>query len=180
MVKTERAIRDYLTKRNKPFLAMVYLAYHSLLRPKEIMYLKGRNVDLQKQIVLVDGSFSKNRNDRVATIPNVMIDLMKEIMKDVKDDDYIFSKYFMKGNYMIDSREITRYWNDLRNTLKLKKEIQFYSLRDSGIIQKLRDGLNPKEVMELADHSSLEITNKYVKMSTKEPNKEAMKKMSEF
>lgn len=34
--------------------------------------------------------------------------------------------------------------------------------------------------MELADHSSLEVTNKYVKMSTKEPNKEAMKKMSKF
>lgn len=159
---------------------MVYLAYHSLLRPKEIMYLKGRNVDLDIQAVTVDASFSKNGKERTATIPNVMIDLMKEIMEDVKDEEYIFSKYFMKGNYMIDSSEITRYWNDLRSTLKLKKEIQFYSLRDSGIIQKFRDGLNPKEVMELADHSSLEVTNKYVKMSTKEPNKEAMKKMSEF
>lgn len=142
-IEDRKTIRDYLKAHNKRFLAMVYLAFHSLIRPKEIVYLKGRNIDLEKQAVLVDGSFSKNHKDRVATIPNVMIDLMKEIMMDIKHDEYIFSKRFMRGNVMIDSREITRYWSSLRQTLELKKEIQFYSLRDSGIIQKLRDGLNP-------------------------------------
>jgi integrase/recombinase XerD len=175
-----KKIRDYLKNHNRRYLAMVLLAYHSLLRPKEIVYLKGINVNIEKQTIIVDGSFSKNHKERIATIPNVLVNLMKEIMIDVGDNDYLFSKTFQKGRILLDRREVSRYWNDLRNTIKLKKEIQFYSLRDSGIIQKLRDGLNPKVVMELADHSSLEVTNKYVKMSAKEANQEAMKKISKF
>ncbi|MDF1550435.1 MAG: hypothetical protein P1P88_21610, partial [Bacteroidales bacterium] len=52
-----------------------------------------------------------------------------------------------------------------------------YSLRDSGIIQMLRDGRSPKEVMEAADHSSIEVTNNYVKVARIESNKGIINKM---
>jgi len=58
--------------------------------------------------------------------------------------------------------------------------IQFYSLRDSGIIQLLKDGISPKEVMELADHSSLEVTNKYVKKARVEASEVIKRKSSGF
>ncbi|MDT8393170.1 MAG: hypothetical protein RQ761_04965, partial [Bacteroidales bacterium] len=69
---------------------------------------------------------------------------------------------------------------ELRKTLRLKKELQFYSLRDSGIIQKIRDGRTPKQVMEAADHSSIEITNKYVKIARKESDRDIINKSSAF
>ena len=176
-----RKIRDYLRMHNKQYLAIVLMAFHTLLRPKEITYLRAKNIDLKKQVIYISGSFSKNHKDRIATIPNVMVPLLKEILFYVRQDDYLFSdNNFMPGKKQITRRYMGRYWEHLREHLKLKKEVQFYSLRDSGIIQKLRDGLDPQAVMELADHSSLEITNKYVKMARKEANKEAMKKITKF
>ena len=110
-----------------------------------------------------------------------MVPIMKEILFYVRKDDYLFTNNnFLPGRKQATRRYISQYWENLRDHLKIKKEVQFYSLRDSGIIQKLRDGLDPKTVMELADHSSLEITNKYVKMSRNEANKEAMAKMTKF
>ncbi len=82
----------------------------------------------------------------------------------------------MPGRKQISRRVISRFWEQLRTPLQLEKELKFYSLRDSGIIEKIRNGIDLITVMQLADHSSLEITNAYVKLASRDANKEAMKK----
>lgn len=176
-----KKIRDYLTKKNPMYWCVCMLAFHSLLRPKEISYIKVKYVDLESQTVFVPGKIAKNGNDRYATIPDVMIDDVKKILKSAKKkNDYLFSKYFLPGPTRWDSRETARYWAQLRPVIDLPKELQFYSLRDAGIIQKLRDGLDPAVVMSLADHSSLEMTNKYVKIARQKANQEAKTKSTAF
>ena len=49
---------------------------------------------------------------------------------------------------------------ECRNFLMFR---QFYSLRDTGIIEMLANGISPNEVKEQADHSSIKITNEYLK-----------------
>ncbi|NQT77642.1 MAG: site-specific integrase [Bacteroidetes bacterium] len=179
-----KKIREYLSRKNRPYYGIMMFAFHSLLRPKEISYIKIGDIDLKKQVVIVRGSVAKNHNTRYAPIPDVMIDLIKELIKEVyvpRKNWYLFSDSgFRPGPKRRDSREIARYWSDLRKTLRLKKEIQFYSLRDSGIIQMIRDGRSPKQVMEAADHSSIEITNKYVKVARKESDRDIINKSSAF
>jgi len=63
----------------------------------------------------------------------------------------------------VDSRKIAKRWDNLRFDLNIPKEMQFYSLRDSGIIQMLEDGISPEMVQKQADHHSLEVTSEYVK-----------------
>ena len=179
-----KKIREYLRKTNRPYYAIMMFAFHSLLRPKEISYIKIGDIDLKKQVVTVNGSVAKNGKTRYATIPDVMIEIIKELIGEIHTpykNWYLFSSNgFRPGTKRRDSREIARYWADLRSTLKLKKEVQFYSLRDSGIIQMLKDGRNPKEVMEAADHSSIEMTNNYVKMARKETSENIRKKSTAF
>jgi integrase len=179
-----KKIREYLSKTNRPYYGIMMFAFHSLLRPKEISYIKIGDIDLKKQVITVKGSVAKNGNERNAPIPDVMIDLIKELIGEVyvpRKNWYLFSDSgFKPGPKRRDSREIARYWSDLRTTLRLKKEIQFYSLRDSGIIQMLRDGRSPKVVMETADHSSIEMTNNYVKVARKESNRDIINKSSAF
>jgi len=179
-----KKIREYLRKTNRPYYAIMMFAFHSLLRPKEISYMKIGDIDLKKQVITVRGSVAKNGHTRYATIPDVMIDLIKELISEINTPYkswYLFSdRAFRPGKERRDSREIARYWSDLRSTLKLKKEVQFYSLRDSGILQMLKDGRSPKEVMEAADHSSIEITNNYIKMARKETSQDIRKKSTAF
>jgi integrase len=58
--------------------------------------------------------------------------------------------------------------------------MKLYSLRDSGIIQMLQDGISPEEVMKQADHSSLEITTIYVKHANPSGSEQIKKKGSKF
>lgn len=180
-MEDRKKIREYLTNKNKMYWNMCMLAFHSLLRPKEITYVKASHINISEQTIFVNGSVAKNHNDRICTIPDVMINDIKELLQSVKNKNYyLFGRHFQPGAQRWDPREISRYWAQLREILKLDSTVQFYSLRDSGIVQKLRDGLDPATVKELADHSSLEITNKYVKIARQKANQEAKEKSSRF
>lgn len=58
--------------------------------------------------------------------------------------------------------------------------MKLYSLRDSGIVQLLQDGVSPEEVMKQAGHSSLEITTVYVKYANPGASEQIKNKASVF
>jgi site-specific recombinase XerD len=56
---------------------------------------------------------------------------------------------------------LSKHWIKLRKKLNLSKEMQLYSLRDSGIFEMLKSGIDPLSVKQHADHHSLEMTTIY-------------------
>jgi hypothetical protein len=58
--------------------------------------------------------------------------------------------------------------------------MQFYSLKDTGITQMVLDRVPLKDIMEQADHSSLEITSVYVKHANTLASEEIKKKCQSF
>ena len=56
----------------------------------------------------------------------------------------------------------------MRDTLKLPKEYQLYSLRDSSINNMLEEGIPALDVMQAAGHSDLAMTTRYA--NHKNPN----------
>ena len=80
----------------------------------------------------------------------------------------------------IDPRVIAKYWEKLRREVGMPQEMQFYSLRDSGIVQMIHDNIPIDEIRDQADHSSLEITNIYTKFAKTTISQEIKKKCKEF
>jgi integrase/recombinase XerD len=157
-------IQAHLETEDYNFMIVCLLVFHSLIRPKEIANLKPSNFDLENQTIFISGSFSKNHNNRISTIPNSFLPhLLEWNFNGASPEQYIFGTNFMPGNKPICSRRFAKKWDRLRDQLALEKEMKLYSLRDSGIIQMLNDGISPEEVRKQADHSSLEMTTVYTK-----------------
>ena len=66
---------------------------------------------------------------------------------------------------LLNSKRIGRIWGYIRDELKLPVAYQFYSLKDTGITEMLEAGVPAKFVKELADHHSLEMTERYTHKS---------------
>lgn len=49
----------------------------------------------------------------------------------------------------------------MRKELVLPQEMQLYSLRDTGINNMLKAGIDPLTVMQAADHHDLSMTTRY-------------------
>jgi len=68
----------------------------------------------------------------------------------------------------------------MRNVIKIPKEMQFYSLRDSGITQMIKNNISLEQIRDQADHSSLEITNIYTKHANGKASEDIKKMCLEF
>ena len=143
---------------------MCLLAFHVLIRPKELMGIKIKDIDTKKQTIFIPAQTAKNGSDRIGTIPNYMIEMFRKMeIEKIDPSWYLFSEDFKPGKVKVDSRKIAKRWEKLRKDLKLPLSIKFYSLRDSGIIQMLEDGISAEYVRQQADHSSLDMTTIYSK-----------------
>lgn len=157
---------SFLETESREYLAICLLCYCCFMRPKEIVLLRGRDIDIQKQVVHVDASIAKNDRDSYRTIPDDIIPALARL--DLSSPDkYVFGgsrgHLFHPSDQLVCSREIARYWNQvIRPACGFPMEVQFYSLKDTGITNALDGGVPINQVQQQADHSSVAMTAIYV------------------
>lgn len=162
--KTRKEIIDHLLVEDYNFAVVCMLVFHTLLRPKEITHLKPNSFNIKNQTIFLPGSGAKNKHDRIITIPNAFIPFLVEWnWNNALNNEFIFGDQLRPGNKPGCSRLFAKKWVKVRKEIGLTEDQKLYSLRDSGIIQMLNDGISPEEVMKQADHSSLEMTTIYAK-----------------
>lgn len=160
---------EYLGKNNPNYLCMSLLCYCCFLRPKEIVSLKCNDIDLIKQVVHIRSEIAKNDNDSFRTIPDVIVPILRNL--ELADGGlYLFSGSgsdtpyeFSPGKAQACSRKIAKYWDThVRPACGFNQDLQFYSLKDSGVTKMLTEKIPINLVQKQADHSSVAMTAIYV------------------
>ena len=162
--ESRKQMRNYLTNNNKGLLLVSWLIYYSLIRPTEIRRIKVGDVSLLNHCIAIRGDNAKNHHTRYATIT-------EEIERFLVENDYLTQpqNFYLIGNSyrpsdaMASHSHFGKDWIRMREALNLPKEMQLYSLRDTGITEMLKSGIPDLTVMQHADHSDLSITSIYAK-----------------
>lgn len=180
------SLRTYLELNNRNFMCIMLLCYYCLIRPKEICLLKIKDINLENGLIYIDEEIAKNDHTSYRTMPQDLIESLRSIMIDVPSDYYLFSTHerrdysFSPGIKQITSRKIGKYWEKLRGILNIPKNVTFYSLKDTGIIQMSRDGVSWKDIQDQADHSSGDITRIYAKYKESSGSEQIRERASTF
>ena len=102
---------------------------------------------------------AKNRKTESVTIPNLFLpDLQAHIGK-ATADCYLFG-----WKWQANTKKATRldyHWDKIKEKYNFRKEVQFYSLKDTGITDMLNAGVPAIKVRDQARHSDLKITEVY-------------------
>lgn len=163
--RDRKRILEYFTRKDMPeFVILMQLTYRLLIRPKESLMLRIRDIDFAGCFLDIPSSVAKNHNARVVAVPKDIMEYFRSLRR-LDPDYFIFSLNYKPGPVMINTRVSGKTWAYMRDYLGLPKEYQFYSLKDTGITEMLEAGVPAKLVKELADHSSLEMTERYVHKS---------------
>lgn len=158
-------ILDYFRSRNmNEFIVMMKLCFKCFIRPKEIKMLKILHINYHDRVLDMPPEITKNHHERVVPLTDDLMDYFISI-RDQDKNKYIFSAGFRPGKKMMATHAISNAWSEMRSKLKLPASYQFYSLKDTGITEMLEAGVPAKYVKELADHHSLEMTEKYTHRS---------------
>lgn len=164
-------LRNYAYETNKHFLLACYLIYYCFIRPKELTFLKIYHVNLAKNTITVDASFSKNRKDAVITLPQKVKQLMIDLEIDLQPKNYyLIGKNLIPGESQLTRGILYNKFRYIRNKLGLSSDYQLYSLKDTGITEFVRKKLDSLSVRDQARHHSIALTNKYIEVAKNEAN----------
>lgn len=159
-------IKEYVLQHNPIFYYVMLMCYRLFVRPKEILMLKIGMYDPIENVLTIPPEISKNHNARMLALPDELRSYF-ESLKSYPSNWYVFSDAdtFKPGKILLNSKRIGRIWGNVRDAIGLPPSYQFYSLKDTGITEMLEAGVPAKFVKELADHHSLEMTEKYTHKS---------------
>lgn len=157
-------IGEWLKENDPHFLLACYLLYNCFIRPVEMTRLKIGWVNIKEGTVTIPSDASKNRQTMVVTLPKKVLYYAIDLgIFNSPNSDYIFSEKLRPGRTQIDTKIFRDHWDKVRKALNLKKEWQFYSLKDTGITEMLDQNIASITVRDQARHSSLAITELYTR-----------------
>lgn len=161
---TVKRINSWLSANDPHFLLACQLLYNCFIRPVEMTRLTINMINIKEQTITIPAEASKNHETMVITIPQKVLTTARNLgIFEHEGSCFIFSNRLRPGRTMIDTVVFRHHWDAVRNALKLKKEYQFYSLKDTGITEMLDSKLASITVRDQARHSSLAITELYTR-----------------
>lgn len=158
-------VMDYLKDNYYEFWRYAQIFLYSGSRSSELFSVKKKDVSISDQefkIVIKKGSYHK---EATKVIIKEVIPLWKELLKQAKPNDYLFSKGLIPGPEQILANQITKRWYRLVKKSdrivgskgeKITISADFYSLKHSFL-----DSLPIETAQQIASHTSSKTTEVY-------------------
>ena len=156
-------IAEWCREHSPGFLLVCNLVYFSLIRPSELLRLQFKHINFDNHYIYLPASITKCRVDRFSAMDAETELALYELAKAANPDDFVFGSRFFPASKPTLKKRYAETWGRIRRDLDLPDCYQLYSLRDSGITDKMESGIEPRAVMHAAGHHDLSITTKYLK-----------------
>jgi integrase len=110
------------------FRLYMRLFFHSGIRSTEMLKLKGKDVDLNRQLLRVEVLKGGQGKEVLKPIKTIALRYWKLALKDCGQDQYVFSRHLKPGRLMIDAERITKRWYQLVKK-PLGIDVDFYAFK---------------------------------------------------
>lgn len=157
----QRAL-EYVRSSSEPNYEIVMrLVFSSLIRPSEIERIQIEDIDIEHACINLPASKTKTHIARYAPLTDETIALIEPLIRTATKKMYLLGKNLVPSKEQCWHGKFKKDWIKIRTAVGLPKEMQLYSLKDSGITEMLQSGMDTLTVMKAADHHDLSITTRY-------------------
>ena len=138
------------------------LVYTSLLRPIEITRVQVKQIDFVNHCIRMPREKTKTWEAREGRLDAELEEMLRKHIQGAHPDDYLFCDSVWRcGKKSMGNGTYGKAWDRMRKDLKLPKEYQLYSLKDTAINGMLKAGVDDLSVMQAAGHKDLSMTTIY-------------------
>ena len=162
--EARQKVHDYYARVRPAMNIVCQLVYSSAIRPAEILKIQLKHIDIERHCIVIPGENAKNHKTRYATLTPELVAMLREVLsKNYNRDFYLFgfNEELSPDVRAVNKSYFQKSWERMRNATGLPKEMQLYSLRDTGITDLLHAGIDPLTVRHHVDHSSQAIQDIY-------------------
>jgi site-specific recombinase XerD len=147
---------------NPKHLLMLKLCYGMGLRVGEIVNLKVTNIDSKRMLVHIEAA--KGKRDRYVTLPESVLDDLRNYYKLYRPKDYLFEGQF-GGQYAI--RSVQAVFKNAMQKAKINKSVGIHGLRHSYATHLMECGTDMVFIQKLLGHKDIKTTEIYAKVSNR-------------
>ena len=158
--EVKKCIKE-LREKDFHFFTCCMLTYFCLIRRTELTKLKVSDVRLSESRIILDGTITKNRKTDSVTIPDVFLPILAQHLVTANNSDYLFGEDFKPSKKQLNPKKISDTWTKYRKKYKFDSKFQFYSLKDTGIMDLLNSGIPSIKVRDQARHYDIKQTEAY-------------------
>ena len=162
--EARRKVEEYYREVQPVMNIVCQLVYSSAIRPAEILKIQMKHIKLADHCIVIPGENAKNHHQRFATLTPGLVEMLSPITRQYPDGDLFligFNDDLHPDVRAVNKSYFQKSWERMRRATGLPKEMQLYSLRDTGITDLLHAGVDPLTVQHHVDHSSLVIQSIY-------------------
>ena len=156
-----KRIKEWCSENNHGLLIVSQLVFQALIRPKEIRFLRVEDVYLKEHYIYLNQEITKTHYARIAALSPELEAMLSDWIRDAHPTDYLIGRDYRSCPVPQSNSRFVKDWEKMRKELDLNEKMQLYSLRDTGINEMLKSGIDPLSVMQHADHHDLAITTRY-------------------
>lgn len=162
-------LMNYLDEQDKQVAFFCRVIYSTCLRPAEISKLRIKDIDFQKNQIIVPLAATKNTKritvDRIDIEPNLLKEFEKLTVESYPKDYFLTSPSdTLIGPKSIGSNNAYKRFAKALKALELQgKGYTLYSFKHFSNVQRFHSGWTLAEIMTANRHSSISMTEKYLR-----------------
>lgn len=161
-----KLVRDKMPTVDPQLWIFIQFIYYTGLRPGiELRLLQVKMFDFHQGTLLLPAEITKDRTDRLVTIPNQLLSQLKKMKLDRCPKEYfLFSAIGKPAEKPMCSALYVKKWTLFKKRFGIPKEYKIYAFKHTGATAADRSGIDRREIKEQLGHSSLQQTEEYLEV----------------
>lgn len=158
----QRILENWLLENDYELYLFTRFVYHAFIRPRELKALQVVHIDFDRRGIIITGAISKNRKNDFVPINTTLYPLLKNF---VGKTGFLFGRNMCIGD-KIKCQENEPYNRHAAALLACGLNglgYSLYSWKHTGAVRAYQSGVDIKKLQRLLRHSSLSITDIYLR-----------------
>lgn len=167
VISEEKIIAGLMEVKNIKHKALLLLTYSAGLRVSEVVQLTITDINSDRMQITINEA--KGKKDRVATLSEAILPLLREYYKQYKPKHWLFEGQYAGEHYSTRAAQLI--FKDAYKKLGLPPSCSFHSLRHSYATHLLENGTDITYIQKLLGHNDIKTTMRYTHVSNKDIGK---------
>jgi len=164
--RDRQRLKREMMKSDKQLWLVCQMEFYSAIRPgEELRRLKIGDINFEAQTITIRQDISKNGKTETVDFPNQLLKEFVEVHKlnEYPPHYYIFGMDGKPGPDHLGKNNFRNRFDQIRDRLGLSKNYKLYSFKHTGATKLAEKGVSVWELQRHLRHSSISITENYIK-----------------
>ncbi|MCX2762311.1 tyrosine-type recombinase/integrase [Aquimarina muelleri] len=174
-------IKEYVLEHDPYLWKIICFIYYSFMRPSEIRRLKVRDIDLKKDLIWVSGKISKTKKrDVVPIVPGLKKIILEMNLEEYHPSDYLFGANQTPSTTKMGENYMGKHFKKVKDNFEFDEDHTLYAFKHTAVVNWYEKEKDIRKIQKMCRHSSMLMTERYLKSLGLLDDKDAVSELPEI